>query len=102
MRWPTPSRGSNWADLQGELGDLLLQIGLSCADGRRGGACSALPDVMRAIADKMVARHPHVFGDESRDKTAEQQTADWESDQGRRARCRCAACWTGWRWACPR
>ena len=26
----------------------------------------------------MVARHPHVFGDESRDKSAEQQTADWE------------------------
>ena len=26
----------------------------------------------------MVARHPHVFGDESRDKTPEQQTVDWE------------------------
>ena len=35
-------------------------------------------DVVRAIADKMVARHPHVFGDESRDKSAEQQTVDWE------------------------
>jgi ATP diphosphatase len=27
----------------------------------------------------MVARHPHVFGDESRDKSAEQQTRDWET-----------------------
>lgn len=27
----------------------------------------------------MVARHPHVFGDESRDKSADQQTADWEA-----------------------
>ena len=27
----------------------------------------------------MVARHPHVFGDESRDKSAEQQTRDWEA-----------------------
>ena len=35
-------------------------------------------DVVRAISDKMVRRHPHVFGDESRDKTADQQTADWE------------------------
>jgi len=35
-------------------------------------------DVVRAISDKMVARHPHVFGDESREKSAEQQTADWE------------------------
>ena len=38
----------------------------------------AFDDVVRAIADKMVARHPHVFGDESRDKSAEQQTVDWE------------------------
>jgi ATP diphosphatase len=26
----------------------------------------------------MLARHPHVFGDESRDKSPEQQTVDWE------------------------
>ena len=35
-------------------------------------------DVVGAIADKMVTRHPHVFGDESRDKSAEQQVQDWE------------------------
>jgi len=35
-------------------------------------------DVANAIGDKMVARHPHVFGDETRDKTAEQQVQDWE------------------------
>lgn len=34
-------------------------------------------DVVRAISDKMVARHPHVFGEESRDKS-DQQTLDWE------------------------
>jgi len=34
--------------------------------------------VVRAIADKMVRRHPHVFGDDSRDKSADQQTIDWE------------------------
>ena len=34
--------------------------------------------LVRNISDKMVARHPHVFGDESRDKSAEQQTVDWE------------------------
>jgi ATP diphosphatase len=34
--------------------------------------------VVKSVADKMVARHPHVFGDESRDKSAEQQTADWD------------------------
>ena len=36
-------------------------------------------DVVSAISDKMVARHPHVFGEASRDKSAEQQTADWET-----------------------
>ncbi len=36
-------------------------------------------DVARAICDKMIARHPHVFGTESRNKTPEQQTADWEA-----------------------
>ena len=35
-------------------------------------------NVVGAISDKMVARHPHVFGDESRDKSAEQQVQDWE------------------------
>jgi ATP diphosphatase len=35
-------------------------------------------DVARAISDKMLARHPHVFGAESRDKSAAQQTVDWE------------------------
>ena len=34
--------------------------------------------VVKAISDKMVARHPHVFGDESRDKSADQQVQDWE------------------------
>ena len=36
-------------------------------------------DVARAISDKLVSRHPHVFGDESRDKSAEQQVKDWEA-----------------------
>ncbi len=35
-------------------------------------------DVVRVMSDKMVSRHPHVFGDESREKSAEQQTRDWE------------------------
>ena len=35
-------------------------------------------DVANSISDKMVARDPHVFGSESRNKTSAQQTADWE------------------------
>ena len=66
------------ADLEGELGDLLLQVVYHTAMGQEAGHFT-FETVTRAIADKMVARHPHVFGDESRDKTAEQQTADWEA-----------------------
>ena len=36
-------------------------------------------DCARAIADKLVDRHPHVFGSESRDKSAAQQVRDWET-----------------------
>lgn len=65
-------------DLQGELGDLLLQVVYHTAMAQEAGHFT-FETVTRAIADKMVARHPHVFGDESRDKSAEQQTADWEA-----------------------
>ena len=67
----------DWAELEGELGDLLLQSVYHTAMGEEAGH-STFQSVVRNISDKMVARHPHVFGDESRDKNAEQQTADWE------------------------
>ncbi len=66
-----------WGELPGELGDLLLQVVFHARMAEEAGLF-AFPDVVRAISDKMVARHPHVFGTESRDKSAEQQTADWE------------------------
>ena len=68
----------NWGDLEGELGDLLLQTVYHTAMGEEAGHFT-FESVTKSIADKMVARHPHVFGDESRDKSAEQQTADWEA-----------------------
>lgn len=67
----------DWGDLEGELGDLLLQTVYHTAMGEEEGLFS-FESVVKAISDKMVARHPHVFGDLSRDKTAEQQTKDWE------------------------
>lgn len=68
---------SDWADLEGELGDLLLQTVYHTQMGSEAGHFD-FDSVVRAISDKMVARHPHVFGTESRDKTSEQQTIDWE------------------------
>ncbi len=68
----------DWPELEGELGDLLLQSVYHTAMGEEAGHFS-FQSVVRNISDKMVARHPHVFGDESRDKSADQQTADWEA-----------------------
>ncbi|MBU2993606.1 nucleoside triphosphate pyrophosphohydrolase [Octadecabacter sp. 1_MG-2023] len=64
-------------DLRGELGDLLFQSVFHAQMADDAGAFN-FSDVARTMSDKMVARHPHVFGDESRDKSADQQTADWE------------------------
>ncbi|MCL7465998.1 nucleoside triphosphate pyrophosphohydrolase [Phaeovulum sp. NW3] len=66
-----------WGELEGELGDLLLQVIYHTQMGAEAGRFD-LGSVTRAICAKMVARHPHVFGTDSRDKTAAQQTEDWE------------------------
>lgn len=66
-----------WEELPGELGDLLLQVVFHAQMATDAGMFG-FQDVVRAISDKMLARHPHVFGAESRDKSAEQQTLDWE------------------------
>ena len=67
----------NWSELRGELGDLLLQSIYHAQMASEAGLFD-FDDVTNDISDKMVARHPHVFGDESRDKSAAQQTQDWE------------------------
>ncbi|MFK5996678.1 MAG: nucleoside triphosphate pyrophosphohydrolase [Rhodobacterales bacterium] len=64
-------------DLEGELGDLLLQVVYYTQMGHEAGHFD-FDSVTKKIADKMIHRHPHVFGTESRDKSAAQQTADWE------------------------
>ena len=66
-----------WSELPGELGDLLLQVVFHAQMAEDAGLFG-FDDVVRAISDKMVVRHPHVFGAESRDKSPEQQTVDWE------------------------
>ncbi len=65
------------AELRGELGDLLFQSVFHAQMAEDAGLFD-FDDVARGIGDKMIARHPHVFGDESNAKSAEQQVADWE------------------------
>jgi nucleoside triphosphate diphosphatase len=65
------------AALKEELGDLLFQVVFHAQI-----ACEAsnftFEDVARALCDKMVSRHPHVFGDRIIE-TADQQTQNWET-----------------------
>src|SRR5436853_3089805 len=49
-------------DLQDELGDLLLQIVFQ-ADMAAAAGRFTIDDVVAGVAEKMVRRHPHVFGD---------------------------------------
>lgn len=52
----------NCENLKEELGDLLLQIVMHCQIAEEEG-CFTLDDVITGITEKMVRRHPHVFGD---------------------------------------
>ncbi|HID67044.1 MAG TPA: MazG family protein, partial [Roseibacterium sp.] len=67
----------HWDDLKGELGDLLFQSVFHAQMAADQGLFD-FDDVARGIGDKMIARHPHVFGDESNAKSADQQVSDWE------------------------
>lgn len=68
----------DWDDLKGELGDLLFQSVFHAQMAEEAGHFT-FDEVADTMSDKMVARHPHVFGSESRDKTADDQTRDWET-----------------------
>ena len=63
-------------ELCDELGDLLLQVVFHAQMAREIGAFD-FGDVVAAISDKMLRRHPHVFGTESI-ADAEAQGVSWE------------------------
>ena len=66
----------DWSELEGELGDLLFQIVFLAKLGQERGAFD-FESVARRIHDKMVARHPHVFG-EAAVHDAEGVRVQWE------------------------
>ena len=65
------------AALCDELGDLLLQVVFHARIAEEEG-CFSLADVARSISDKMVNRHPHVFGDK-KTPDVDQQRQLWEN-----------------------
>lgn len=62
--------------LREELGDLLLQVIFHCRLAEEKGLFDAT-EVAEALADKMIARHPHVFGENSAE-TTEEVLRNWE------------------------
>lgn len=69
----------DFAALPDELGDLLFQVVYHARMAEEEGRF-AFADVARSIADKMVRRHPHVFG-EAAARDAGMQSAAWEAQK---------------------
>lgn len=63
-------------DLKDELGDLLLQVVFHARMAEEAGLFN-FDDVANAVSEKMIRRHPHVFGDEA-NKTADDVKNSWE------------------------
>ncbi|MEQ8405262.1 MAG: nucleoside triphosphate pyrophosphohydrolase [Oceanicaulis sp.] len=66
-------------ELKEELGDLLLQVVFHSQMAQEAGHFR-FEDVAGAIADKMIRRHPHVFGS-AKERDAQSQTRAWEAQK---------------------
>src|ERR1035438_1385295 len=67
----------DWPELTGELGDLLLQVLFYSQMASEAGHFS-VDDVLDRLSNKLVDRHPHVFGDVKADTPAE-VLRNWEA-----------------------
>ncbi len=65
----------DWDELEGELGDLLLQVLFYAEMSQEEGRFS-IDDVLDRLSNKLVDRHPHVFGDVKAD-TAGDVLRNW-------------------------
>ena len=75
--------------LKDELGDLLFQVVFHARMAEEAGQFD-FTDVAAAIADKMVRRHPYVFGD-AEVRSAAAQTAAWEEHKAKERAAKAAA-----------
>ena len=62
--------------LKGEIGDLMLHMVFYCKIGSELKAFD-VTEVLNAICDKLVYRHPHIYGD-TKAETEEEVKANWE------------------------
>ena len=69
-----------------ELGDVLLQVMLHAQIGEDEGWFS-IDDIIRTLSEKMVRRHPHVFGNTDVNN-ADEVIANWEEIKTRKRVCK--------------
>jgi MazG family protein len=67
----------DWPELTGELGDLLLQV-LFYAEMAEEQKTFSIDDVLDTLCEKLVRRHPHVFGDVAAN-TSSEVLKNWEA-----------------------
>lgn len=79
----------DWPELTSELGDLLLQVLFYSEMAREQGLFS-IDDVLDALSNKLIGRHPHVFGD-VKAEDAQQVLKNWEALKMEEKRQRAAA-----------
>ena len=60
-----------------ELGDLLLQVLMNAQVAKERGVFN-FEKVVQVLTDKLIRRHPHVFGDEERPTTPEESLKLWK------------------------
>ncbi len=101
----------DWPSLRDELGDLLFQVVFYALMARVAGLFDFVA-IAAGVADKMVRRHPHVFGPHVSDNdreiaSAAAQTVSWERRKAAERDARAARraipprCWTASPRACP-
>jgi nucleoside triphosphate diphosphatase len=79
----------DWPELTGELGDLLLQVLFYSQMASEEGHFS-VDDVLDRLSNKLVHRHPHVFGEVKADTSAE-VLRNWEALKAEEKKKRLAA-----------
>lgn len=67
----------DYKNLQEELGDVLLQVIMNAQIAKEEGLFD-INDVVQTLCEKLIRRHPHVFGDIEKPKTPEESLKLWK------------------------
>ena len=67
----------DYKNLQEELGDVLLQVVMNSEIAKEQGLFD-INDVVQTLCEKLIRRHPHVFGDVAKPTTPEESLKIWK------------------------